>query len=368
MPKRTRPARRARGRKPASNGAATRRVSMLAYPGAQILDITGPLEVFSRASRWLKDHAGRPNDAYVVEIIGLERGPFRVSSGLSLVADRAYHEVRDDDDPGIDTLLVAGGVGTHRHDRDPRILDWLKQQATRVRRLGSVCTGAFFLAEAGLLDGRTATTHWSECDDLARRFPRLRVEPDTIYVHDGPVYTSAGVTAGIDLALAMVEEDHGRDLALATARALVMFLRRPGGQAQFSAQLAVQFAEHEPLRELQAHILEHPDTDLEVASLARRVAMSPRNFARVFAREIGVTPAHFVTSVRVETARRRLEESSDDLEAICEGCGFGSLESMRRAFLRLVGTPPGQYRERFNRHHPRAAGVVNGRLATRRSS
>ena len=337
---------------------------MLAYPGVQILDVTGPLEVFSRASRWLKDHCGRPNDAYVVEIIGLERGPFRVSSGLTLFADRAYHEVRD----GIDTLLVAGGVGAHQHDHDERILSWLKGQARSVRRLGSVCTGAFFLAEAGLLDGHDATTHWSECDELARRYPRVRVEPDTIFVRSGSVYTSAGVTAGIDLALAMVEEDHGRDLALATARALVVFLRRPGGQAQFSAQLAVQFAEHEPLRDLQAHILEHPDTDLEVATLARRVAMSPRNFARVFTREIGVTPARFVTSVRVETARRRLEESSDDLDAICEGCGFGSLESMRRAFMRLVGTPPGQYRERFNRHYPRAAGVVNGRLATRRSS
>ena len=336
---------------------------MLAYPGVQILDVTGPLEVFSRASRWLQDHRGRADDAYVVEILGLERGPFRVSSGLQLVADRAYHEVEE----GVDTLLVAGGKGTHQHDHDAAILTWLKRQAGRVRRLGSVCTGAFFLAEAGLLDGRTATTHWSECDDLARRFPRVKVEPDTIYVQHGRVYTSAGVTAGIDLALAMVEEDHGRDLALATARELVMFLRRPGGQAQFSAQLAVQFAEHEPLRELQAHILEHPGTDLEVATLARRAAMSPRNFARVFAREIGMTPARFVTSVRVETARRRLEESSDDLDAICEGCGFGSLESMRRAFMRLVGTPPGQYRERFNRHHPRAAGVVNGRLATRRS-
>ena len=365
MPKRTRTHRpKADERRPAPNGAATRRVSMLAYPGVQILDVTGPLEVFSRASRWLKDRCGRPNDAYVVEILGLERGPFRASSGLTLVADRGYQEVES----GIDTLLVAGGLGTHQHDHDAHILSWLRQQAKRVRRLGSVCTGAFFLAEAGLLDGRGATTHWSECDDLARRYPRLRVEPDTIYVRDGSIYTSAGVTAGIDLALAMVEEDHGRDLALATARALVMFLRRPGGQAQFSAQLAVQFAEHQPLRELQAHILEHPDADLEVATLARRVAMSPRNFARVFTREIGLTPARFVTSVRVETARRRLEESSDDLEAICEGCGFGSLESMRRAFMRLVGTPPGQYRERFNFHHPRADGVVNGRLATRRSS
>ena len=328
--------------------AATRRVSMLAFPDVQILDVTGPLEVFSRTSRWLVDHRRRPAPAYVVEILGLERGPFQASSGLTLHADRAYRDVAG----GIDTLLVAGGRGTHAHDHDPRILRWLRGQAARVRRLGSVCTGAFFLAEAGLLDGRRATTHWSECDDLARRYPQVTIEPDTIFVQEGSLYTSAGVTSGMDLALAMVEEDHGRDVALAVARALVLFLRRPGGQSQFSAQLAVQFAEHEPLRELQAHIFDHPGEPHDIGTLARRVSMSPRNFARVFTRELGTTPARFVTSVRVETARRLLEESSDALESICDSCGFGSLESMRRAFLRLVGTPPGQYRERFNRHHP----------------
>src|SRR5262249_23542568 len=195
----------------------------------------------------------------------------------------------------------------------------------------------------------------------ARRYPGVTVEPDTIFVQDGSLYTSAGVTAGMDLALAMVEADHGRDVALAVARELVLFLRRPGGQSQFSAQLAAQFAEHEPIRDLQAHILEHPGEDLGVVTLARRVSMSPRNFTRVFTRELGTTPARFVAAARVETARRRLEESSDDLQAICGSCGFGSLESMRRAFLRIVGTPPGQYRERFNRHHPRDAVAANGR-------
>jgi len=336
---------------------------MLAYPDVQILDVTGPLEVFSRTARWLNDHRGRGRDAYVVEILGLERGPFPASSGLTLHADRAYHEVTG----GIDTLLVAGGRGTHAHDHDPRLIAWVKRQATRVRRLGSVCTGAFFLAEAGLLDGLSATTHWGACEDLARLYPRVRVEPDTIFVQNGSIYTSAGVTSGMDLALAMVEEDHGRDVALAVARELVMFLRRPGGQAQFSAQLAVQFAEHEPLRELQAWIIDHPGADLDIDALARRVSMSPRNFARVFTREIGMTPARFVLSARIETARRLLEESSDGLEAVCEHCGFGSLESMRRAFMRLVGTPPGQYRERFNRHHPRAASGVNGWPSARRT-
>ncbi len=343
-PSSTRPTRNPRG-------GASRRVCVLAFPDVQILDVTGPLEVFSRTARWLRDHRGREGLAYVVEVLGLERGPFAASSGVRLVAERAYHEVAG----GVATLLVAGGAGTGAHDRDPRIHAWLRRQSRRVRRLGSVCTGAFFLAEAGLLDGRRATTHWGACDALASRFPRVRVEPDTIFVRDGAIATSAGVTAGMDLALALVEEDHGRDVALAVARELVMFLQRPGGQAQFSAQLAAQAADRRPLRELQAWALEHPAADLSIESLARRVAMSPRHFARVFAREAGITPARFVATVRVETARRRLEETDDGLDAVCERCGFGSLESMRRAFLALVGVPPGRYRERFHRR-PSAGG------------
>jgi transcriptional regulator GlxA family with amidase domain len=320
---------------------------MLAYPDIQILDVMGPLEVFSRTSRWLRDNGKRRDDAYSVEILGLKRGAFRASSGLRIFADRRYDEVGR----GIDTLFIAGGKGSERYRRHPPLLRWLRRQAEWVRRLASVCTGAFFLAEAGLLKGRRATTHWASCACLARQFPDVRVEPDTIFVKEGSIYTSAGVTAGMDLALAMVEEDFGREVALAVARELVVFLRRPGGQAQFSAQLAVQFAEHEPLRELQAYILDHPDEDLSVETLARRASMSPRNFARVFTREVGTTPARFVVSARVETARRLLEESSEGLETICSMSGLGTTESMRRAFLRIVGVAPSQYRERFNRHH-----------------
>ena len=320
---------------------------MLAYPGIQMLDVMGPLEVFSRTTRWLKDSGRRRDDAYSLEILGLKRGPFRASSGLRLYADRRFDEVGR----GIDTLLIAGGMGAERYCAHPPILRWLRRQAGWVRRLASVCTGAFFLAEAGLLKGRRATTHWSWCARLARGYPEVRVEPDTIFVREGSIYTSAGVTAGMDLALALVEEDQGREVALAVARELVMFLRRPGGQSQFSAQLAVQFAEREPLSDLRGYILDHPRDDLSVETLARRVAMSPRNFARVFTRQVGTTPARFVTSVRVETARRLLEESSEDLEKICTMSGLGTAESMRRAFLRLVGIPPGQYRARFNRHH-----------------
>jgi len=333
--------------------ASTRRpmrVAMLAFPDVQVLDVMGPLEVFSRTSRWLRDHGHRRDDAYTVEIVGLERGAFRTSSGLRLYADHAIAEVGR----GVDTLLVAGGVGVHRYRTNAALLRWIRRQSSMVRRLASICTGAFFLAEAGLLQGRRATTHWGYCDDFARQFPGVKVEPDTIFVREGSLYTSAGVTAGMDLALALVEEDFGRDVALAAARELVMFLKRPGGQAQFSAQLSVQLAEHEPLRELQAWIADHPHEELSVGRLARRVAMSPRNFARVFTRQVGVTPARFVASVRVEAARRLLEDTHEPLEVVCSKTGLGTPESLRRAFLRVVGVAPGQYRSRFNRAHAAA--------------
>ena len=322
---------------------APRRVAMLAFPEVQVLDVMGPLEVFSRTARWLRDQ-GRTRDlAYTVEILGLAAGPFPTSSGLRLHADRSYTSVRG----GLDTLMVAGGVGVASLRQDRHLKGWLRRQADRSRRVASICTGAFLLAEAGLLEGRRATTHWGHCEAFAEAFPAVALEPGVLFVKSGGIYTSGGVTAGMDLALALVEEDHGREVALAVARELVMFVKRPGGQAQFSAQLAGQLAVHEPLRDLQAWIQEHPAADLSVARLAHRVAMSPRTFARRFAEEVGKTPAHFVTAVRVETARRLLEERREPLQAICDLSGFGSPESMRRAFLRTLGVPPGQYRERF---------------------
>jgi transcriptional regulator GlxA family with amidase domain len=331
--------------KPRPSRSRTRRIAMLAYPDIQILDVTGPLEVFARTSRWLHDHGHRPkDDAYTVEIIGIECGRLLASSGLALFAERGYREVG----AGIDTLLISGGRGTESYCHSKPLLAWIQKQSRLVRRLASVCTGAFFLAEAGLLDGLRATTHWGYTDDFARRFPNVALEPDKIFIKQGSIYTAAGVTSGIDLALALVEEDHGRETALAVARALVMFLRRPGGQTQFSAQLSSQIADHEPLRDLQAYILDHPEADLTVENMARRVAMSPRHFARVFAREVGAPPARYVTRARVETARRLLEESSEGLDQICERTGLGSAESMRRAFLKIVGVPPSHYRQRFH--------------------
>jgi len=321
---------------------ATRRVAVVAYPDVQVLDVVGPLEVFAIASRLL-ELRGRATAAYAVEAVATQAGVLRTSSGLGLVAARALRQVRGD----LDTLLVAGGMGTQAAMRDEVLLAALRRLAPRVRRIGSVCSGAFLLAEAGLLDCRRATTHWEWCEALAARFPRVQVDRDPIFVRDGNVYTSAGVTAGMDLALALVEEDHGRALALEVARQMVLFLRRPGGQSQFSAALAAQAADREPLRDLQAWIAEDPGRDCSVPALARRVAMSPRNFARVFAREVGATPGQFVERVRVEAARRRLEESADGVDNIAFRCGFGTAETMRRAFLRTLRVPPSAYRSRF---------------------
>jgi transcriptional regulator GlxA family with amidase domain len=327
-----------------SAGIRMRRIVMVAFPDAQIIDITGPLEVFGRAARLLSDERGWRIPAYTVEIVATKAGTFATSSGIRLIADRSIANVRGP----IDTLLVAGGRGTTDAVSDRALIEWLRRIARRTRRLCSVCTGAFLLAEAGLLDGLSATTHWRQCARLAAQYPAVSVETDPIFVRTGKIFTSAGVTAGIDLALALLEDDHGRDVALAVARELVMFLRRPGGQSQFSVQLSTQQADREPIRDLQRWIGDHLGADLSVEALARRAAMSPRNFARVFTREVGMTPGEFVENLRVEAARRRLEESSEGVDSIASECGFGTRESMRRAFIRTLHVPPSAYRSRFH--------------------
>lgn len=321
----------------------SRRMVLAAFPGAQILDITGPLEVFSTANREVLERESSRPPPYRVEVVATREGPLETSSGVEVVAKRSVRSVRG----AIDTLLVSGGDGTEAALRDDTLIGWIRRTGPRARRLASVCSGAFFLAHAGLLDGRRATTHWRSCDLLARLYPKVRVEPDPIFVKDGRVYTSAGVCAGMDLALALVEEDVGREIALAVAQRLVIFLKRPGGQSQFSAQLTAQLPEREPLRELQAWVADHPEADLSVEALAKRVAMSPRNFARVFAREVGTTPARYVESSRVEAARRCLEESEASIEQIAADCGFGTSETLRRAFLRGLRVSPADYRGRF---------------------
>jgi transcriptional regulator GlxA family with amidase domain len=316
--------------------AAMRRVVILAVPGLQTLDVTGPAEAFSIATR----HHGA---AYDVRLVTPGGEPVRGTSGLTLVPNGAIAGVRGP----IDTLLVAGGEGVFAAAEDHALVGWLRRTARRARRTASVCTGAHLLAEAGLLDGRRATTHWAYCDRLAERYPQIAVERDPIFVRDGDVATSAGVTAGMDLALALIEEDHGARTALATARSLVLYMRRPGGQSQFSAALAGQPARREPLRDLQAWIIEHLDAPLTVPELAARVHISERHFARAFRAETGLTPAAYVEAARVERARRELETTDLSVEAVAARCGFGTVETMRRAFRRRLGVNPAAYRARF---------------------
>ncbi|MGX1880876.1 GlxA family transcriptional regulator [Streptomyces sp. NPDC055287] len=321
---------------------SVRSVLVVLFDDVQSLDVTGPVEVFAGAA--LQAGAGRDagsaDPAYRIRTASLDGAPVRTSSGLTLVPDAALTG-----EPAPHTLLVPGGRGTR--SPDPRLTDWLRENAPRAERLVSVCTGALLLAAAGLLDGRRVTTHWRVSDHLARTYPAVDVDPDPIYVRDGNVATSAGVTAGIDLALALVEEDLGRDIALTVARHLVVFLRRPGNQAQFSAQLAAQTAQREPLREVQQWITEHPGDDLSVESLAGRARLSPRHFARAFQAETGTTPGKYVERVRLEHARRLLEDSADGVEEISRTCGYGTPEAMRRAFVKSLGTAPAEYRRRF---------------------
>jgi transcriptional regulator GlxA family with amidase domain len=312
-------------------------IVFVAFEGVEALDITGPWEVFHTAGLI----AGRPPPLRCLTATGRD---VRSNSGLSFRADAAIGELGG---APIDTLIVPGGLGVSGASRDLDLVAAIGAIAATARRTAGVCTGAFLLAEAGLLDGRRATTHWASCERLAERFPAVEVDSDPIFIRDGDVFTSAGVTAGMDLALALVEEDYGAEVALQTARMLVLYARRPGGQTQFSVQLAHQLAEREPLRDLQAWIGEHLDEDLSVGALANRVHLSERQFARVFRRELGVTPADYVEQLRVERARSVLETNASTLEEVAARCGFAGAEVMRRAFQRRIGTSPSEYRLRF---------------------
>ncbi|MFC9295292.1 GlxA family transcriptional regulator [Streptomyces sp. NPDC057011] len=315
-----------------------RNVLVVLYDGVQSLDVTGPVEVFAGVARF----PGLSGSGYGIRTVSLGGAPVRTSSGLTLVPDGELESAR----PGAGTTLLVPG-GRYTADFEPRLVEWLRAYGGGAERVVSVCTGGLLLAEAGLLDGRRATTHWNACERMARDYPEVVVEPDPIYVRDGPVSTSAGVTAGIDLALALVEEDHGRDVALTIARHLVVFLRRPGNQAQFSAQLEAQTARREPLRDVQQWITEHPDGDLSVEALAARARLSPRHFARAFQSETGVTPGRYVERVRVEHARRLLEDSGAGVAQISRACGYGTPEALRRAFVKTLGQSPAEYRRRF---------------------
>ena len=315
-------------------------VEMVAFDSVQLLDVTGPLQVFATANE-MRAKGGEP-PRYLLRVVAPTVPQVTASAGVVLASEALSHLATP-----VDTLVVAGGPGVGPASENAGLLAWLAARAQAARRTASVCTGAYLLAAAGLLDGRRATTHWSYCDDLARRFPRVQVEPDPIFLRDGPIWTSAGVTAGIDLALALLEEDLGREMALAVARYLVVFLKRPGGQAQFSAALALQAGEAS-FGKLHAWIEANLASDLSLARLAAEAGMSERNFSRRYGEAVGLTPARAVERLRVEAARRLLSEGRAPIKRIARQCGFGTEETMRRSFLRLLAIPPQDYRDRFS--------------------
>lgn len=322
----------------------TRTIAMLIYPGGQSLDVSGPMEVFALAGRQVLEDDPARAPPYRLLFVAPERGMVRMASGMVLHAELACAELPDP----VDTALVSGGMGDalDRARADAGLVAWVAALPRHVRRVGAICSGALLLAEAGVLDGRKATTHWLDVGELRRRYPAVRVVPDAIYVQDGPVWTSAGITAGMDLALAMVAQDLGMPMALKVAKRMVMLAKRSGGQTQFSDLLRAQHAPDE-FAELVSWLREdlHRARDLE--ALAERLHMSPRHFRRRFAAVFGTTPQKYLERLRVETAKGLLENTPKELKRIAYECGFASEEGLRRAFVRQCGVRPAQYRERF---------------------
>jgi len=318
----------------------TRRIVLLVLSGSNLMTLAGPVDVFTRASTALLRANQRSSPAYEVVLLTAEAQSLMTPSGFGVTGGRGWREWRGK----ADTLLVLGGAQAAQSRFDPELLDWLRARTTDTRRIGSVCAGAFVLAAAGILDGRQATTHWELADTLARRYPRISVDGDRIFTQDGNVWTSAGVSAGTDLALAMVEEDHGHVQAVEIARRLVLFMRRGGGQKQFSSQLEAQAADHQPIRELVAWMSEHLDGDLSVPVLARRVGMSAGNFGRVFKQQLDTTPARFVSRLRTEAAQTKLAETSSKWDDVAQSVGFRGRETLRRHFRNVSQVPASMFK------------------------
>ncbi|KAA6465120.1 helix-turn-helix domain-containing protein [Acidobacteria bacterium AB60] len=324
-----------------SPGAWPRRIAFLALPGSALSDIAGPYEAFLLAAQTAQQRLSLSTPAYNVTLLGVDGESIPTLGGLSLTGARAFDTYQETPD----TLLIAGEPDSlGRVSNKAALFAWLQQVAGKCRHVCSICTGIFGLAESGLLRGRAVTTHWQHAESLARLYPEIQVNPEPLFLRDGKFYTSAGCTAAMDLTLALIEEDLGPSLAADIARANLMFLRRPGRQAQISPLLKLEMSHHQPLRNLQLWMLEHLHLPLTVEDLAGQAHMSLRNFARTFVAALGVTPARFLETLRLEAARRRLEETTQGLDQIASECGFGSSETMRRAFLRNLGAPPGAYR------------------------
>jgi transcriptional regulator GlxA family with amidase domain len=319
----------------------TATIGMLGFDEANALDVTGPLEAFSNANDLARE-AGAPAAPYEIVLIGARRAPFRTESGLLI---RPHATFRDA--PPLDTLIVPGGRGLREPTTNAKVSAWVARNAGRIRRVATVCTGVYGVAPTGLLDGRNVATHWRHADAVAARFPALRVDGNALFIKDGRFYTSGGVTAGIDLALALIEEDHGPQLALAVARELVVYLKRSGGQEQYSEPLKFQMRSADRFADLVAWIDAHPERDLSVETLAARACLSTRQFRRRFAESFGCAPAAYVEDVRMAEARRRLALRAGTVETIATSVGFASADAFRRAFERRFGVPPREYRARF---------------------
>ena len=317
---------------------------MLVYAGAQSLDISGPLEVFALASRQAQDDRPGQPPLYRLHIVAMRDEPVVMAAGMRLLPDMPCASLPTD----TDTLLVCGGMGDALDcaRADTALVQWLSLSAARVRRVASICSGALLLAEAGVLDGRQATTHWSDLHELRTRYPKVHVEPDAIYTRDGEVWTSAGITAGMDLALAMVAADHGQALALKVAKRMVMASKRSGGQSQFSSQLQAQDLPDQ-FEQLAAWIARNLQARLDIDLLAARLLMSSRQFMRRFHATFGTTPQKYIEQQRIEAAKPLLESTGKEIKRIAAECGFASDEAMRRAFARQLGVSPRDYRERF---------------------
>ncbi|WP_395494611.1 GlxA family transcriptional regulator [Acetobacter sp. KSO5] len=320
----------------AGHGKNMRKIGILALPGAQMLDISGPLDVFAEANSQIG------YKAYALFVVGISDRPIESSSGMRFLPDCTV----DDALGRFDTLLIAGAPGLKNTHYEPKIVDWIRRVAPDCRRYGSICTGALLLGASGLLDGRRVTTHWAVVDQLARACPAAEIEADALHVRDGPLRTAAGVTAGLDLALSLVEEDCGLALAKDVASQLVMFFRRPGGQLQFSRRGEVRPAGRSIIQDIQRWLIAHPDEDASTAALANRAGLSARHFTRIFNQELGITPAQWVEQIRIDLARARLE-AGDYPKQVAVAFGFRDIDTFRRAFQRQTGVTPAVYRRRF---------------------